>query len=200
MDPHASDPLRTWLDGARRVVVVGNSGSGKSTTGAALAAIFGVPWVELDALHWAPGWVEVDDATMSERLRAETTAERFVVSGNYFQVTWPELWPHLDAVLWLDLPLTVILIRLVRRIWQRWRSQELLWGTNRERLLPQFKIWDKESSLLTWAVTSHAPRRRRLAAVATDPRWAHLRVLRLRSAAEVDRLLALARERTGQPG
>lgn len=200
MDSPPLDPMRTWLDGARRIVVVGNSGSGKSTTGAALAAILGVPWVELDALHWAPGWVEVDDATMTERLRAETTAERFVVSGNYYKVTWPALWPRLDAVLWLDLPLSLVLVRLVRRIWQRWRSQELLWGTNRERLLPQFKLWDKESSLLTWAVTSHAPRRRTLAAVATDPRWGHLRVLRLRSAAEVDRLLAIARERAVAPG
>src|SRR5438093_8405952 len=42
----------------RRVSVVGGSGSGKTTTGRAIADRLGVPFVETDALHWThPGLV-----------------------------------------------------------------------------------------------------------------------------------------------
>ncbi|MER6939714.1 shikimate kinase [Nocardioides sp. NPDC127514] len=41
-----------------RVSVVGSSGSGKSTVARRLAETLGVRYVELDALHWRPGWVE----------------------------------------------------------------------------------------------------------------------------------------------
>lgn len=44
----------------RRVAVVGNSGSGKSTFAAELARRLGVPWVELDAVFHQPGWTELD--------------------------------------------------------------------------------------------------------------------------------------------
>ena len=40
----------------RRVRVVGNSGSGKTTFGRALAQRLGVPHVELDAVLWDAGW------------------------------------------------------------------------------------------------------------------------------------------------
>jgi adenylate kinase family enzyme len=36
----------------QRTVVIGNSGSGKSTLGERLAALAGVPAIDLDLLHW----------------------------------------------------------------------------------------------------------------------------------------------------
>ena len=44
----------------RRINVVGTSGSGKTTIGSALAGRLDVPYVELDALAWKPGWVMVE--------------------------------------------------------------------------------------------------------------------------------------------
>ena len=40
-----------------RVVVVGCSGSGKTTFARQLARLLGSPHIELDALHWLPNWV-----------------------------------------------------------------------------------------------------------------------------------------------
>ena len=40
----------------RRVSVVGNSGSGKSTLAKKLAAVLGVPHLELDSVFHQPGW------------------------------------------------------------------------------------------------------------------------------------------------
>ena len=43
----------------QRVLVMGSSGSGKSTFARRLSKITGIPFVSLDALFWKPGWVDV---------------------------------------------------------------------------------------------------------------------------------------------
>jgi len=45
---------------ARRIAVVGVTGSGKTTFAAALAAALDLTHVEFDALHWEPEWVPAD--------------------------------------------------------------------------------------------------------------------------------------------
>ena len=40
----------------KRVLIFGDSNSGKSTLGVPLAERLGVRFVELDALYWLPGW------------------------------------------------------------------------------------------------------------------------------------------------
>jgi len=45
----------------QRINVVGTSGSGKTTVARRAAEALGVPFVELDALHWEPGWQEAPD-------------------------------------------------------------------------------------------------------------------------------------------
>ncbi len=47
----------------RRIVVIGTTGSGKTTLAQEVAARMGLPHVELDALHWGPGWSEAPRET-----------------------------------------------------------------------------------------------------------------------------------------
>ncbi len=42
----------------RRVMVIGNSGSGKSQFGRRLAKVLDLPLTDLDDEHWQTGWVE----------------------------------------------------------------------------------------------------------------------------------------------
>jgi adenylate kinase family enzyme len=42
-----------------RIVVVGASGSGKTTMAKALSRALGLPHVELDAINWQPGWRDI---------------------------------------------------------------------------------------------------------------------------------------------
>ena len=42
----------------KRVVVVGTTSSGKSTIAKRLADEFGLDFIELDALYWAPNWID----------------------------------------------------------------------------------------------------------------------------------------------
>ena len=46
----------------QRVLVMGSSGSGKSTFARRLSEMTGLPFVSLDALFWKRGWVKSDTA------------------------------------------------------------------------------------------------------------------------------------------
>ena len=89
-------------------------------------------------------------------------------------------------VVWLDLPMYQLIWRVLRRSWGRWRSKELLWGTNYERFWPQLMVWNKEDSLVWWIVTQHGRKRRDMRAYMSEPRWQHIQFLRLESSAEVE--------------
>jgi adenylate kinase family enzyme len=169
----------------RRVLVVGPTNSGKSTLAARIGALLDVPSVDLDALYWKPDWVGSEDEEWHPRLREVAERDAWVVAGNYWRHTTPTLWPRAEAVIWLDLPLRVTLPRIFTRSWKRWRSRELLWGTNREHFFPQFKVWDS-TSLVGYALQAHRSMRQRYVASMADPAFAHLRFVRLRSPEEVE--------------
>lgn len=176
----------------RRIHVVGNSCSGKTTFGARLAAALGVPFVEIDALNWLPDWVALNTVAPEEldrRLRAATAGDGWVVAGSYMNIAVPAFWDRLETVVWLDPPLGVLLGRVLARSWRRWRTKELLWGTNRETFWSQLALWRREESLIWWIVSRHARKRRGMNRRRADPRWRHVRFVRLRSSAEADRLL-----------
>ena len=196
--------LRVESDAAigGRVHVIGNSGSGKSTLAARLAEALDATFVELDALNWLPGWVglnQTDPDEFERRIRAATEGERWVVAGSYEKFSRRILWPRLDTIVWLDLPLRIVVWRMLRRSWKRWRSRELVWGTNQERFWPQLMIWRINDSLLGWVITQHARKRRNMLACVSDPRWAHIHFVHLTSAREVGAFAASV-EDTSAPG
>jgi adenylate kinase family enzyme len=172
----------------RRIQVMGSSGSGKSTAGQRLAAGLGVPFGELDALFWLPGWVERDTDDFRTRVAAATEGDRWVVSGNYTGRLDGALWERAEIVAWLDLPLHVTMPRQVTRSWRRWRNHELLWGTNYERFWPQLAVWDP-NSLIGYSLRARPRFHRAMLDAMVDPRWAHVRFVRLTSQREVDRFV-----------
>jgi adenylate kinase family enzyme len=173
----------------RRVIVTGATCSGKSTLARQLAALTGGAYVEMDALFWKPGWTGSSDGELFEKLAAATRGDAWVVAGNYTR-TRHLTWPRAQTIVWLDLPLRTVVWRVLARSWRRWGRNELLWGTNRERFWTQLAIWRKEDSLLWWAFHTHGAFRERFLSDVTDPQWAHLRFIRLRSAEEVEAFVA----------
>ncbi|MGH3009907.1 MAG: adenylate kinase [Gaiellaceae bacterium] len=125
----------------RRVGVIGPSCSGKTTTARRLAAILGVPHIELDGLHYGPNWAEAPAEVMRERVRAALDAapDGWVVDGNYFGKLGPLVLDRADTIVWIDIPHRTAIRRVLWRTWSRLVTREELWQTgNRERLRDTF--------------------------------------------------------------
>ena len=181
------------LPAGHRVHVIGNSCTGKSTLARRLASALGADFVELDALNWLPDWVglnETDPDELERRFENATCGDAWVVAGSYTRFAKRSFWPRLDTVIWLDLPVPLLVWRVLRRSWRRWRTRELLWGTNIERFWPQLALWRRHDSLVYWVISAQRGKRKGMRAAMADPRWAHIRFIRLASVAEIDSFAA----------
>ena len=119
-----------------------------------------------------------------------------MASGSYPRLCQRTFWPRLDTIVWLDLPLRLcVLAAPPPAPGGAGRSRELLWGTNYERLWPYLLFWRKDS-LLNWTVTQHVRKRNAMLAHQTDPRWSHIRFVRLTSTREVETFVAAIVERS----
>lgn len=195
MSEHRGGPL------GRRVIIVGPSCSGKTTLGAELAELLGVPFIELDALFWKPNWQEPEPEEFREALLAAHEGDGWVSAGNYHRHTQDVTWPRAEAVVWLDFPMWLTSWRVIRRSWRRWRSKELLWGTNYERFWDQLKLWSPKDSLIAYTVSRHRRNQRvfvdRMARFSAEGRT----FVRLRSPRELQTFMAaLKDERPTQAG
>lgn len=119
------------LNCGQRISVIGTSGSGKTTLARQIAQWFIIPYVELDALHWEPNWVEVPDDVMRDRVSQALSCSTWVVDGNYNQVL-DIVWSQAETVVWLDYSLPVIMSRLVQRTLRRVVMQQEVCNGNRE--------------------------------------------------------------------
>ncbi len=187
--------MTEYVQLGRRIVIVGTTGSGKSTLARQLAGWMGCPHIELDALHWEPGWVPARVDVFRERVRQAIQGDRWVMDGNYSKVR-EIAWGAADTVIWLDYPLPVILWRLLRRTLRRGLSGEELWNGNRENLFHQFFTRD---SILLWALQTYRRRRREYPELLQRPEFRHLTVIRLRSPRETARWLAAVTGRSTRP-
>jgi adenylate kinase family enzyme len=168
----------------QRLVVVGTTSSGKSTLAKILSGKLNLDFIELDALHWGPNWVEAPDDIFRQRVESAISSDRWVVAGNY-SVVRDLIWPRADALIWLDYPLWTIFWQLTRRTFKRWRTQELLWGTNRENLRTHFKLWSQDS-LYHWLFKTYWQRKREYSQLLSEPCNSHLAVFRFKSPREAD--------------
>jgi adenylate kinase family enzyme len=170
---------------ARRFVVKGTSGAGKSTFAAELARRLALSYVELDELHHGPNWSEPTAEEFRARVREAMAARPagWVIDGNYDSKLGDTVTDAAEVIIWLDLPLPVKLRRLWHRTLDRILNNVELWNGNRETWQGAFV---GRESLFGWTFSSHARHRREWPLrFAGDPR-----VVRLRSVDEARRWLA----------
>lgn len=172
-----------------RVVVVGVTSSGKSTLAEELAKRFELDYIELDALHWEPNWQGAPLEVFRARVEKATQAEKWVVAGNY-HVVRDLVWPRAEAIIWLDYPLPMVVWWLTKRIFRRWWTKELLWGTNREPLWVHFKLWSPDS-LYHWLFKTYRRRKREIPLLLSQPEHRHLAWIRLKRPKETQEWLEI---------
>jgi adenylate kinase family enzyme len=86
-----------------RILVIGCSGTGKSTLSRVMGQKLGLPVVHLDREFWLPGWVEPDAAAWRARVEALVAGDAWIMDGNYGGTLAVRL-PRAEAIVWLDLP------------------------------------------------------------------------------------------------
>jgi adenylate kinase family enzyme len=100
-----------------RILVMGSSGSGKSTFAQRLSAMTGIPMVSLDALFWKPGWTPSDAADFDIRVAEVARLPRWIMDGNYTSSGAGALRRSVaDAIIWFDLPRRTCMTGIIARI------------------------------------------------------------------------------------
>lgn len=163
----------------RRIHVVGTSGSGKTTFARRIAERLNIQHVELDALHWQPGWMATERDILRAQIAQELSGDGWVVDGNY-SVLRDIIWARADTVIWLDYTLPVVLWRITSRTTRRLISRTELWNGNRESVRNLFT----RESIILWALTTWSKNRRTYGTLFAQPEYAHLKVIHLRSPRE----------------
>ena len=99
----------------RRILIIGNSGGGKSTLARQLGAKLELPVIHLDVLFWKPGWVESGDVEFREAVAAALLTPAWICDGN-FGSNWDLRMPLSDTIIWIDQPRALCLFRAVWRM------------------------------------------------------------------------------------
>lgn len=150
---------------ARRILLHGVAGSGKSTAALALGARLGLP-VHLsdDEFGWLPGWVQRSADEMRALAGAAASEPAWVFDTAYGSFR-DVVEPHADVIIGLDYPRWLSLGRLVRRTLGRVLTQEPVCNGNTEN----WRAIASRESIIVWHFRSFTRKRRAMRAWARRP-------------------------------
>lgn len=168
----------------QRIVILGCTGSGKTTFGKKLAAKLGCESVDLDELHWLPGWQTrgVDD--FRARVFEKSQMPSWVIMGNYSK-TRDMTWPYADTFIWIDLPFFTVFRQLLSRSVRRARDKLLICNGNTETWRKLFS----SDSIMLWLLKTYGKRKKEYGEIFGAGNVAGVTYIRLRSHAEADAFL-----------
>ena len=175
-----------------RIQICGGSGSGKSTLARRLSSGLGIPFADLDDLFWEPGWQEAPKAVFTARVQAAVSGPRWVLAGNYLDVTAAVVWPRLTTLIVLDLPLPTMFWRSLKRTLLRGITGSPCCNGNTESLLRLFH----RDGVLRYLVRTWSARRARYREFASLAALRHVDVVHLTRPADVAAFIARRSDRT----
>ncbi len=112
MNTHASEP--------KRIIIFGNSGSGKSTFAKHLASTLNIAHLDLDTLAWLPTEVP-ERAPIADSMQSINafirTQKNWVIEGCYSDLL-AELTGHASELIFMDLPIAACVENARNRPWE----------------------------------------------------------------------------------
>jgi adenylate kinase family enzyme len=88
-----------------RIAIIGNSGGGKSTLARRLARDLGLPYHEIDALLWGPGWVMRRADVYEPEHDRLVAGENWIIDGVGRLESLPGRLSRATCVILVDMPL-----------------------------------------------------------------------------------------------
>lgn len=142
---------------ARRILIYGVTGSGKTFLAQQVAQRTGLPGHSVDDLTWLPGWTPVPDAEQRARISLICAQDEWVLDSAYSD--WRDIvLARTDLIVALDYPRWVSLTRLVRRTVGRIRDRRPVCNGNVETLRQAFG----RDSIIRWHSRSFRGKRERM--------------------------------------
>ena len=167
---------------AHRIVIIGTTGSGKTTIARRIAQKLDIAHIELDALNWNANWTQSPTDIFRVRVETALQSDGWVIDGNYGKVR-DITWGRATMIVWLDYPFLINFWRLFRRTIVRLLTRESLWGHSRESWRSQFFTKD---SLFLWFLKSYGRHRREIPILLAQPDYRHLLSIHLRHPSETE--------------
>lgn len=103
----------------KRILIIGNAGSGKTTFAMALAEKTGLPLVHLDKLFWRGKWEMLPKEEFDPLLQTELEKEEWIIDGN-FSRTLPHRLKYCDTVFYFDFPAALCLWGITKRVFKNY--------------------------------------------------------------------------------
>ncbi len=88
-----------------RILVIGNAGGGKSVLARKLAVRRGLPYREIDAIVWKPGWVAAPQEEYDAAHAALIAEENWVLDGLGWTHSLPERFRRATEIILIDMPI-----------------------------------------------------------------------------------------------
>ena len=98
-----------------KIIIIGASGSGKSTVARQLSAWWDIPVVHLDKLSWKEGWIRASNEEFDSLVEQELAKDKWIMDGN-FPRTLKRRMDACDTVIYLDYPLWFCIFRVLKRV------------------------------------------------------------------------------------
>jgi len=142
---------------AKRIVIYGVTGSGKTTFARRVAEAYGLPFHEVDYLTWEPNWVEVPNDEQRRKITEICSGDEWVLDTMYGK--WREIpLQRVQLILGLDYPRWLSFGRLIRRTFARAWDKNLICNGNVESWRTTFS----RNSILIWHFKSFSTKRSRM--------------------------------------
>mgnify|MGYP001232416390 FL=1 len=87
----------------KKIIILGNGGSGKSTLGEKFSKYLNIPVYHLDKLTFKTGWVTVNEKEFTGQLKKILLTDEWIIEGWSYNSTIPMRLSAADLIIYLEL-------------------------------------------------------------------------------------------------